>query len=60
MQEATQNQEEVEEEKKMSNINKTQDAAVDSQTGAAKIAAPHPQSEEGGQEVAAPSGHGDR
>ena len=37
VQEATQNQKEMEEEKEVSNISKTQDAAVDSQTGAAKM-----------------------
>ena len=58
-QDAAQMQEEEEEENELSSISKTQDAAADSQTGAAKIAAPHPQSEEGGQEVAALSGHGD-
>ena len=40
VQDATQNQEEVVEEKEVSNISKTQNSAVDSQTGAEKFCAP--------------------
>ena len=42
-----------------SNTSKTQHAAVDSQHGTAKYAVPHPIEKEGGQKVAASSGHGD-